>query len=221
MPVPTLITDLSTTAASNSPGGGESPTDGDNYLRALSAFVAQIYSGAVNITLGDASGDTITVNAGIVACPNGLNVDSNTLVIDATNNRVGVGVAAPGVRLDIDGVARISGTNSSGSYNNGENLVVIKNSNVNGLGGIHFDINTQPGAAVVADGAGSNGTADLLLASGVAGALATVIRCKSTGQARFEPLAADPTGAQAGDVYYNSVTNKLRCHNGTSWNDLF
>jgi hypothetical protein len=45
-------------------------------------------------------------------------------------------------------------------------------------------------------------------------------RIKSTGQFRFVPLAADPAGAEAGDVYYNSGTNKLRLYDGTSWVDL-
>jgi hypothetical protein len=45
-------------------------------------------------------------------------------------------------------------------------------------------------------------------------------RIKSTGQLRFVPLAADPAGAEAGDVYYNSGTNKLRVYNGTAWVDL-
>jgi len=44
---------------------------------------------------------------------------------------------------------------------------------------------------------------------------------KNNGQLRFVPLAADPAGAEAGDVYYNSTSNKLKCYNGTTWNDLF
>lgn len=40
MPVPSSISDLSTTASSNSPAGSETPTEGDNYLRTLSAFIA-------------------------------------------------------------------------------------------------------------------------------------------------------------------------------------
>lgn len=48
-----------------------------------------------------------------------------------------------------------------------------------------------------------------------------VVRMKKTGQMRFQPLAAAPTPAEAGDVYYDSGTNKLRCYNGTTWNDLF
>jgi hypothetical protein len=45
-------------------------------------------------------------------------------------------------------------------------------------------------------------------------------RVKSTGQARFLPLAADPSGAADGDVYYNSTTNKLRVRAGGAWVDL-
>jgi hypothetical protein len=47
------------------------------------------------------------------------------------------------------------------------------------------------------------------------------MRVKANGQVRFVPLAAAPLGAEAGDVYYDSTTNKLRCYNGTIWNDLF
>jgi hypothetical protein len=47
------------------------------------------------------------------------------------------------------------------------------------------------------------------------------LRVKSNGQVRFIPLASAPAGAEAGDVYYDSGTNKLRCYDGTVWNDLF
>jgi hypothetical protein len=43
---------------------------------------------------------------------------------------------------------------------------------------------------------------------------------KPAGQARFFPLSADPAGAENGDVYYNSTTNKLRVYAGGSWVDL-
>lgn len=42
MPVPSTIDDLSTTASSNSPAGSDSPQDGDNYIRALSSFIATL-----------------------------------------------------------------------------------------------------------------------------------------------------------------------------------
>jgi len=48
------------------------------------------------------------------------------------------------------------------------------------------------------------------------------VRIKNEGHVRFVPLSAAPTtNVEAGDVYYDSTTNKLRCYNGTSWNDLF
>lgn len=49
MPVPTLVTDLSTTVASNSPAGSDNVfPDLDNYLRALSGFVASIRDNSGN-----------------------------------------------------------------------------------------------------------------------------------------------------------------------------
>jgi hypothetical protein len=91
MTIPTSINDLSTTASSNSPSGSESPVDGDNYIRALSSFIATIrdqlngtsdtgviknatsLTVAGNTTLGDASTDTLNVgNGGIIKDANGI-----------------------------------------------------------------------------------------------------------------------------------------------------
>lgn len=46
MPIPAVITDLNATIASNSPAGGEPPSQGDDYIRALSAFIRQTYDTA-------------------------------------------------------------------------------------------------------------------------------------------------------------------------------
>jgi hypothetical protein len=56
---------------------------------------------AGNATLGDASGDSVTFQASTVATPNGLNFDSNTFVIDATNNRIGLSTTTPPVALSV------------------------------------------------------------------------------------------------------------------------
>jgi len=92
-------------------------------------------------TLGDAIGDALTINSGAVSVPNGLNFDSNTFVIDATNNRIGVGVAAPTVALDVLGAVNGSSDASFngvkvGSAGIGGNTVVgnsALNSNVGAL----------------------------------------------------------------------------------------
>ena len=56
--------------------------------------------------------------------------------------------------------------------------------------------------------------------SGVFGGINERFRIKSAGQVRYIPLAADPAGAENGDVYYNSSTNKLRVYAGGVWVDL-
>jgi hypothetical protein len=60
-------------------------------------------------------------------------------------------------------------------------------------------------------------------AAGSAGAACTLtelMRVKLTGSVNFPPRTT-PTSPAAGDVYYDSGTNKLRCYNGSAWNDLF
>tara|TARA_R110002020_G_scaffold418566_1_gene627778 strand:+ start:1011 stop:2456 length:1446 start_codon:yes stop_codon:yes gene_type:complete len=56
-----------------------------------------------NTTVGNASGDTTTINGTNISAPNGLNIDTNTLVLDQTNNRIGVGVASPQSSLHVSG----------------------------------------------------------------------------------------------------------------------
>lgn len=45
MPIPSSITDLSTTPAANSPSGSENPIEGDNHLRSAYSFIRQLYDG--------------------------------------------------------------------------------------------------------------------------------------------------------------------------------
>ena len=77
--------------------------DGGEHISADNAGDLTIAAGtALNITadiidLSDAT-KAITLNA----AANALNFDSNTLTIDASNNRVGVGTAAPTAKLDIN-----------------------------------------------------------------------------------------------------------------------
>jgi hypothetical protein len=56
MPVPSSITDLSTTPASNSPAGSETPSSVDDYLRTTYAFIKQLSNGAN--TWGGTAGGT-------------------------------------------------------------------------------------------------------------------------------------------------------------------
>lgn len=75
MTVPSTINDLSTTAGSNSPGGGENPfPDLDNILRAHASFIAQLRDGKLDATavsafmltvLNDADAATARATLGI------------------------------------------------------------------------------------------------------------------------------------------------------------
>ena len=67
----------------------------------LSARVTDFNVSADTTTFGDAVTDSIIINAGTVETPNGINFDSNTLVIDSLNNRIGIGTSAPSSPLEI------------------------------------------------------------------------------------------------------------------------
>jgi hypothetical protein len=91
-------------------------------------------------TLGDASGDALTINSSAVSIPNGLNFDSNTFVIDATNDRVGVGTASPAQKLHVASAGtvaiRVQNTASNGSAaTNYINTTTTCNVGVDGVGG--------------------------------------------------------------------------------------
>jgi len=114
-----------------------------------------IFNGDLNVTgnttLGDAAGDSLTINSTAVAIPNNLNFDSNTFFIDATNNRIGIGDTSPAAALtvgaadafqvnssgeiaQIDGVAHTL-TDSSGNLainSNGSAVVIVDDLQVNG-----------------------------------------------------------------------------------------
>jgi hypothetical protein len=115
--------------------------------------------------------------------------------------------------------ATISGLNRTGA---GINYAI------NGSGAFGTDF--AGGNITIAGGKGTgSGTAgDVIISTSTATTSGTTLqtlterlRVKGTeGSVRFIPTAT-PATAQAGDVYYDSTTNKLRCFNGTIWNDLF
>lgn len=83
------------------------------------------FSGQVSINggaiLGNAAGDLLQIGSSAVSCPSGLNFDSNTLVIDAVNDRVGVGMASPAAKLDVDAgssglMLSLNSTSANGGY---------------------------------------------------------------------------------------------------------
>jgi len=67
----------------------------------LHARVSEFIVSANNITFGDSATDTLTFNASTASVANGLNWDANTLVINSSQNRIGIGVEHPTTKLQI------------------------------------------------------------------------------------------------------------------------
>lgn len=87
MPVPSLITDLSTTAGSNSPAGTDPiGTDADNYIRAHAAFIAALRDGSKNLEAGTATAPSLAFTG-----------DTNTGIYSSAADTVSI--AAGGVRV--------------------------------------------------------------------------------------------------------------------------
>ena len=125
------------------------------------------------------------------------------MTLDSTGLGIGVG---PSAKLHVEGggaQGRFSVASASDARHE-----YYRNSAREGL--VAWDANTFQLTATQATG-------ELLLGSGNS----TRMRVKAGGQVRFVPLASDPASAEAGDVYYNSSSNKLKCYNGSTWNDLF
>jgi hypothetical protein len=90
MPVPTAITDLSTTAASNYPAGTEAPNVIDDTLRAHAAFIAQLRDGPHTLFAGSVTAPAYSFSS-----------DANSGWYQISDNSLGL--ATNGVlRLSVD-----------------------------------------------------------------------------------------------------------------------
>jgi len=93
-----------------------SDADGTRDLGSTTNAWANLYTDAIKTTSGTSLDvDTATIDLSTQAvdvtleatAADGLNFDSNTLSIDALNNRVGIGTTGPGDTLHVDGAVRI------------------------------------------------------------------------------------------------------------------
>ena len=163
-------------------------------------------------TLGDASGDSLTINSAAVSTPNGLNFDSNTLVIDAANNRVGVGVASPTVPLEVSGAAIVGSLTTSSSIAASTDTLDLKPSGtVNSSTFIANNV-TASGSVkgvTIATGAASGSTTNVIMGSSVAGAINNY---KFEGKQAVQLPAGNnsserPASPADGMIRYNSTDN--------------
>ena len=158
----------------------------------------------------DATGTLTIGSATVTSFPVELggNTTTRAVTIDASSN-VGVGVAPiTGHRISSVGPIGLSGGPNSflavGNYcsiyytdGSGSSFPFLEYGNL-----VIHPRDARNVVIATAPSAGSN---------------TSRIVVKTNGQVRFVPLAADPSGAEAGDVYYNSVSNRLKYYNGTAW----
>ena len=158
----TKISEFDATAANNTDinsiniAEGCAPSGINNAIRETMAALKRFQTGADgdpltvggnlvvtgNATLGDASGDSVTINAATVSTPNGLNFDSNTFVIDAANNRVGIGTSnTPSNKDTVTPKLVVNGSGVAGS------MQVVRNTTP-GVGGGILELTATRGSDV-------------------------------------------------------------------------
>lgn len=145
---------------------GCAPSGINNAIRAVMAALKRFQTGSdgdpvtvggdfateANTTLGNASSDTLTINPNAASIPNGLNFDSGTLKLDATNNRVGVNTSSPAVTLDVNGSANIGRDSISATYTQSGTTITISATSHGLLAGdkIYLDFTSGDGVDAVA-----------------------------------------------------------------------
>jgi hypothetical protein len=193
----------------------QSGTDGDSFTVGGDLLVSGSTSTFTNnVILGSASTSSVTFNAATISTPNGVNFDSNTLVIDAANNRVGVGTATPDVSLHVNSTnairipvgttaqrpdatftASISGTTMTVASSPAPVGTIAVGQTVNGTG---VTVNTT----ITALGTGSGGAGTY-----------TVSESQTVSSSVL-------TSARVGYVRYNTTTAQFEGYNGSAWGQL-
>ena len=150
-----------------SPAGGALYLDNSNVVNRGTLGIANGGTGSADgsitglgiLTFQSGSNSNLNLNPmgnGILNVNGPMNVDSNTLVVDATNNRVGIGTVAP------TNVLEVAGGSTATAAGAGINLTAQASSNAAGNGG---NITLVPGTGTSTNGVvqiGANGVDGVL-----------------------------------------------------------
>lgn len=216
MPLPTSISDLSQTAASNSPSGSETPNLIDDYFQVYAAYIAQLRDGP-----GFVSGVKSNV-LGTVSLPAYSFVgDTDTGMFSPAANTLAWSVGgSEGVRLDSSGNLGLGVTPSAwqSSYKAievGNSLAMIGGSSaadlyfnafINSGGSFRYRTNDSAAAYSMATGQHRWFTAP----SGTAGAAITftqVMTLDSSGNLIQRPPTTPPTLTTNGELVITPTSN--------------
>jgi len=194
-----------------------------------------------NTTLGDASGDSVTINAATLSLVNAstlnlvdsqtsaLNIESGLLNFDTNNSFIGIGTTVPGSKLGVAGnlsvgatygaiAAPVSGLIVEGNVGIGTTATLNK-LDVNGSAAFGTYAGTAaPANGLIVSGNLGIGTTAPAQKLSVAGS-ATISATLSLG-----PLLQVDAGAcsvsTAGKMYYDAPTNSYYFCNGSAWTQL-
>ncbi len=107
--------------------------NGSSYLGNASTDTTKISGNIIisgSTTIGDSSADNIVMNAGSITINGGsLNIDNNTLYVNSTLDKIGIGTSSPLEKLDVRGNTLISGSLYIGSGSNNA-ILYLENSNI-------------------------------------------------------------------------------------------
>ena len=114
---------------------------------------------AINLNAGVLDLSAQTVDVTLNGAVDALNFDSNTLSIDASNNRIGIGNAAPSVALEIKDTGNQETVAGFGANDNGTAFISVRTAETqNNTAGIAFDTGTT-----TPTGVGSSNTLGYML----------------------------------------------------------
>lgn len=199
------VTFTANTASSSTTTGSLVVTGG---IGASGTIYAGAFNGNLTGTLQTAAQPNIT-STGSLTIP-GLTVDTTTLVVDATNDRVGVGTAGPGAVLHV--VKTVQQTD----FDNANQVLQLENTSTDTSGnvsGLRFRQTNGTNAANSFIGLSSTGDsstrANLIFASPNTSGNATIrMRVNAYGQVFIGTTSTPYSGATGTGVYINGVSNQ-------------
>ena len=143
---------------------------------------------------------------------------SNTLRMVQADGGTAIRIGAGGANNDVT-LLRVDGESSvnegeSDSSNFGFSLKYKGSGSGNGNSLAFFSDNQQAGSQVEALTILQDGKVGI-------GTTTPARKLHVSDAMRLEPTTTAPASPSAGDIYFDSTTNKLRCYDGTAWRDCF
>lgn len=184
-----------------------SPSAGDIFFNSTSTTL-EFYDGTEWVNAGGGSSfDSLTVTGD-------LTVDTDTLYVDSTNDRVGVNTTT----FETDSALAVQTSASKLDIVNWS----VTGAQLKSTASLTFRLGGS-GQVFAFFSAGGSELMRILNNNGNVGIGLTnpARKLHVDDVMRLEPRSTAPSSPSAGDIFFNSSTNKLQCYDGTAWQDCF